>query len=73
MPGESIRKIGIPVALYEKVEAKIKGTEFRTVSDYVEFVLTELLSSEPVDKPRKMTKEEQADVNERLRALGYLD
>lgn len=66
--------VSIPIQLYEKIEQRIKETEFKSVSDYVTFVLEEVLASlEEEEKEEVFTEEEEEKVKERLRALGYLD
>jgi Arc/MetJ-type ribon-helix-helix transcriptional regulator len=75
--GESERKyttVSIPVQLYEKIKQRIEGTGFTSVSDYVTYVLREVLASlEEEEKEEVFSKEEEEKVKERLRALGYLD
>jgi len=53
----------ISKTLYEEVARRVKesGGEFKTVEEFVEFVLTELLK-----------EEEEEEIKKRLRALGYL-
>jgi len=66
--------VSIPVQLYEKIKQRIEGTEFTSVSDYVTYVLTEVLASlEEEEEEEVFTEEEEEKVKERLRALGYLD
>jgi|Deesub1362A_J573_1020465.scaffolds.fasta_scaffold00276_26 Arc/MetJ-type ribon-helix-helix transcriptional regulator len=74
---ESERKhttVSIPIQLYEKIKKRIEGTGFTSVSDYVTYVLREVLASlEEEEKEEVFTEEEEEKVKERLRALGYLD
>ncbi len=66
--------VSIPKPLYEKIKARIEGTGFTSVSDYVTYVLREVLASlEEEEKEEVFSKEEEEKVKERLRALGYLD
>jgi len=67
--------VSIPVQLYEKIKKRIEGTGFTSVSDYVTYVLREVLASlEEEEKEEEVfSKEEEEKVKERLRALGYLD
>jgi len=67
--------VSIPVPLFEKVKKRIEGTGFTSVSDYVTFVLREVISSEEDEEEEKeaFTKEDEEKVKERLRALGYMD
>ena len=54
--------LSIPRELYEKAESTIKGTGFRSVTEYVIFVMRESL----------MLKAGES-VRDRLKALGYID
>ena len=64
--------IEIPETLYDRVKARIKGTEFSSVADYATRVIRERLAGEENEKPSGYTKEEEERVKERLKALGYL-
>jgi len=65
--------VEIPVEVYKKIENRIKDTEFTTVSEYVTFVLEEVLESLEEDEEEVFSKEDEEKIKERLRALGYLD
>lgn len=67
--------VSIPVPLFEKVKKRVEGTGFTSVSDYVTFVLREVLTSEKEETEEKeaFSKEDEEKVKQRLRALGYLD
>jgi hypothetical protein len=54
--------LSIPRELYEKAESAIKGTGFRSVTEYVIFVLRESLLLKAGES-----------VRDRLKALGYID
>lgn len=64
--------ISIPTSLYKKIEEKIKGTEFTSVSSYVTRILRESLSKEEENK-EVFSAEEEEKIKERLKALGYID
>lgn len=66
-------KISIPKTLYEKTKARIEGTDFDSVSEYVTYVLREVLANLEEEKDLTLTKEEEDKVKERLKALGYID
>jgi Arc/MetJ-type ribon-helix-helix transcriptional regulator len=72
METEKKKTVEIPESLFERVEAKIRDTGFKSVSDYVVHVLREKLGSEGSEQTPSYTKEEEEKVKERLRALGYL-
>ncbi|MEM2240578.1 MAG: CopG family transcriptional regulator [Thermoproteota archaeon] len=57
--------------LYEKVKKKVEESEgeFKTVEEFIEYVLTELLREE---EETPYTPEEEEEIKKRLKALGYL-
>ncbi|MFH1888565.1 MAG: CopG family transcriptional regulator [Candidatus Omnitrophota bacterium] len=63
-------QIPIPGIIVEKIKKRIKDTEFSTVSEYVMFILKEVLGEE--DKKDMLTEEEEKEVKETLKKLGYL-
>jgi Arc/MetJ-type ribon-helix-helix transcriptional regulator len=66
--------VSIPTQLYSKIKGRIEDTGFTSVSDYVTYVLREVLASlEEEEKQKPFSREEEEKVKERLRALGYLD
>ncbi len=64
--------VSIPVPLFKKVEERIKGTGFTSVSSYVVYVLREIIAEEE-EKEEPFSEEDKERVKERLRALGYID
>ena len=67
-------QIDIPDELAERITARVSNTEFRTVDEYTEFVLTHVLThvertAEGSD--RQVSSRER--VEKRLQSLGYLD
>ena len=65
--------VSIPKPLFDKIKKRIKGTGFASVSEYVTFVLREVVASlEEEEKKEVFTKEEEEKIKERLRALGYI-
>ncbi len=67
--------ITIPAHIGERIQERIAGTDFASVSDYVSFVLREVISDEGGNEEKQVsfTKEDEDQVKERLRALGYID
>jgi len=64
--------VKIPKDLYEKAKKFVEesGGEFKSVDEFVEFVLKEVLEEETEE--RVYTPEEEEEIKRRLRALGYL-
>lgn len=63
------KAIFIPQYLYEKIKKKIEGSDFNSVSDYVVFVLKEVLETN--NNEENISEKEK--IKERLKALGYMD
>ena len=64
--------VSIPTSLYKKIEEKIKGSEYTSVSSYVARILRENLTKDEEDK-EVFSAEEEEKIKERLKALGYID
>ncbi|HIE23712.1 MAG TPA: CopG family transcriptional regulator [Candidatus Korarchaeota archaeon] len=64
--------VSIPVALYEKAKKMIEDTGFSSVSDYVTYVLRELISTYE-DSKLNFTEEDKERIKRKLKALGYFD
>ncbi|NPA76055.1 MAG: CopG family transcriptional regulator [Euryarchaeota archaeon] len=64
--------VSIPTTLFKKIERRIKGTGFTSVSSYVTYVLREIIAEDEVPE-EPFSKEDEERVKERLRALGYLE
>jgi Arc/MetJ-type ribon-helix-helix transcriptional regulator len=69
---ERRRSIEIPESLYIRTEAQIKGSNFKSVSDFVAFILRERLVSEEQGSKPAFSKEEEEKIKARLKDLGYL-
>ena len=65
--------IQIPTDLAKKIQKRIEGTGFDSISSYVTYVLKEILSESEEKTEEVFTKEDEEKVKNRLRALGYLD
>lgn len=70
--GDNYIPVSIPASLFDKIKERVAGTEFSSVSEYITFVLRQVLAEAESDQS-PFTKEEREKIKERLRALGYLD
>ncbi|MCD6547249.1 MAG: CopG family transcriptional regulator [Nanoarchaeota archaeon] len=59
--------VSIPVELAKKVKKLIKNTGFKSLSDYVTFVLREIVAGKS-----EFDRGEIEHVKKRLKSLGYL-
>jgi len=67
--GEESISLTIPRSLYEKIKIRVESSlgEFKSVEEYIRFVLEEVVKEEET-----YTSEEEMKVKERLKKLGYL-
>jgi len=73
MKGKEERKaVFLPAELHSKIEERVKTTGFGSAEDYVIFVLEEVLKEED-EEEKAFSKEDEAEVKKRLKALGYLE
>ncbi len=65
--------VSIPVSLYERIKNVMEGTGFKSVSDYVTYILREVVSMHERERMASPFSEEDVErIKEKLRALGYL-
>jgi Arc/MetJ-type ribon-helix-helix transcriptional regulator len=69
---ERVRSIEIPESLYNKIEARLKGSNFISVSEFVSFILRERMITEEESSKPVYSKEEEEKIKARLKDLGYL-
>jgi Arc/MetJ-type ribon-helix-helix transcriptional regulator len=66
--------VSIPQTLHSRLEKLIrKKTGFKSVSDYVTYVLREVVAMhESRESPEPFTSQDLEEIKARLKALGYL-
>ena len=64
--------IKIPRPLYENLVKIIEESGFNSVTEFIVYILRDLISSRTVKKEPSLTKEEVEMVKKRLKSLGYL-
>ncbi|RLG77897.1 MAG: hypothetical protein DRO12_00955 [Thermoprotei archaeon] len=66
--------VSIPVTLYNRIKKLIEGTGFTSVSQFVTYVLREVVARIEEEKLRSegISEEEKREIVERLKKLGYL-
>jgi len=62
--------VSIPKPLAEKIRKKIKKTGFNSMSDYVTYILREIISSS--EGKEAFSKDDEEKVKKRLKSLGYM-
>ena len=74
MADKDMKTVKIPKKIYRRIKKRLKDTGFTSVSEYVGYVLQEVLDNLEEDEDEEtFSEEEEEKVKERLRALGYLD
>ncbi len=69
-PAGPSRSIRIPEDIARQLERKLNNTSFASLDDFVAFVLARLAES-PSETP--FSEEEERQLRERLKSLGYID
>jgi len=64
--------IKIPRPLYENILQIIEGSGFNSVTEFIVYVLRDLVSSKMAEKELSLSKKEIELIKKRLRSLGYL-
>ena len=64
--------VSIPTTLYERIRNIMEGTGFKSVSDYVTYVLREIVAMHEMERMSEPFREDVKRIKEKLRALGYL-
>ena len=64
--------IKIPRQLYDNLNRIIEGGGFNSVTEFIVYVLRDLLSSKPIRKEPALSAKEIEMVKSRLKSLGYL-
>jgi len=66
-----LETVHIPKAVYDDIRKRVRASgEFTSVDDYVTFVLGKVLEEKP-EAEAVYSPEEEEQVKERLRRLGY--
>lgn len=64
--------IKIPKPLYENLGQIIEESGFNSVTEFIVYVLRDLISSRIIEKEPSLSKKEIEMVKKRLKSLGYL-
>lgn len=71
---EKFESISVPASIVAKLQEKIKGTRFTSVSEYVTSILHGIIEDSAEPRTEEVfSKEDEEAVDKRLRALGYVD
>ena len=63
--------IKIPRPLYNRIKKIVEGSGFNSVTDFVVYVLRDIVSSKETDD-EQLSKDELMAIRKRLKSLGYL-
>jgi len=66
--------VSIPVTLYNRIKELIRGTGFTSVSQFVTYVLREIVAEMERERLESegISEEEKRKIIERLKRLGYI-
>lgn len=73
-PARKYTTVSIPESLFKRIEKIIEGSGFKSVSEFVTFVLRQVVADMEAEKLREegLTEEEKKAIVDRLKRLGYL-
>lgn len=73
-PARKYTTVSIPESLFRRIEKIIEGSGFKSVSEFVTFVLRQVVADMEAEKLREegLTEEEKKAIVDRLKRLGYL-
>jgi Arc/MetJ-type ribon-helix-helix transcriptional regulator len=66
------KSVSVPADIYDRIEERVKVTDFGSVDEYVLFILEEVLKDEE-EEEQVDSDIDEAEVKKRLKALGYMD
>lgn len=69
-PSEAHRTVKIPEEVAKQLEKKLSQTSFGSLDDFISFVLARLAES---PSETAFSEEEERQLRDRLRSLGYID
>jgi Arc/MetJ-type ribon-helix-helix transcriptional regulator len=64
--------IKIPRPIYENLSKIIEGGGFNSVTEFIVYILRDLVSSRSMKKEPSLSKNEIEIIKKRLKSLGYL-
>lgn len=64
--------IKIPKVLYNNIQHIIKDTGFSSVTDFIVYVLRDVISTKSEDNSVFLNRDEVETIRKRLKSLGYL-
>jgi hypothetical protein len=66
-------QLQIPAPLLRRIEARAGETGFASPAEYVLFVLGEVMADDEGAAEAPLTADEEQDLTDRLRGLGYIE
>lgn len=73
MGSERTESVELPERIVSRVEGQLPRTEFDTASEYVAFVVEEVLYRVEDETEDDGAAVDESEVEDRLKSLGYLD
>lgn len=64
--------IKIPKPLYHRISDIIKETGFNSVTDFIVYVLRDIIAMRADDSSKNLNQTEIESIRQRLKSLGYL-
>ena len=65
--------ISIPKDLADRIKKRLETSSFRSLSEYTIYILRQIeIAAEMREKSKGFTKEDEKEIERRLKALGYI-
>jgi len=72
MAENTLISISIPRAWADKIKERIKGTEFNSVSSYVNYIVGQVVSNIEKKEKKEFFRDDEELVKKKLKSLGYM-
>ncbi len=69
---ESKVTVKIPRPLYRKIQQVVEDSGFNSPTDFIVFVLRDLMGEADTSQPTEFNQDELDDIKRKLKNLGYL-
>lgn len=70
---ERVTPVNLPTPLVDDVRQRLQYTDFEDESDYIEYVVEEVLASVSDGEDASYGAVDKEEVESRLKSLGYMD
>lgn len=70
---DATESVALPTRILDRVENRLPRTEFDSKSEYITYVMEEVLYQVEQETDDEITDVDESEVEDRLKSLGYLN